>query len=144
MTPEEMGKALGAGWEPQRVEMGPGEPPTHHWQRGSVMVGNHDGEWWASANSECSAWFDCPTAEAAIAVAHLLVAAERIAAGAEVAAAEPAEVRWYAGTAEGDWRTGEADERGLVRRGIFGLHPHEARRWALDLLRAADEAEAQP
>jgi len=66
----------------------------------------------------------------AVAFAHLLVAAERIAAGARVAL-----------SGLDLWRPGVAGGRPAVYQGDRFMSTHEARRRALDLLRAADAAD---
>ena len=110
MTSEEMEKALGAGWRPP--VNGPGRAC------GFVTVlptPLHEG--WNVYLDTFQVAYNVPP-ERAVAVAHLLVAAERIAAGAEGAEPSP----WFV-----------SPETPAVRR-----------RQALYLLRAADEAEAQP
>ena len=138
MTPEEMTAALGVGWErlndwaisPVWVE-----------SRGAVEVCLFDGVWRVSLLDEDrdEATLLCVSGEAAVAVAGLLVAAEWIAAGTEVAIPEPGDLRYAAGRVN--------QRPAVLRQTVRGhefLWPHEARRYALDLLRAADEAEAQP
>ena len=127
MTPEEMGKALGPGWEPKLV--GTGAFLWHDFVRGRVRVSESAFGWAVEVDRLPAA-----TAEQVPAVAHLLVAAERIAAGAEVGGhlrRETMRVR-PGQILVGGTRTGR------------GYRPGDARAHALDLLRAADEAEAQP
>ena len=112
MTPEEMGKALGPGWARTR----------HHvWTRdGRLRI-----VWYPASLAviQDGTLYKCMTPEVAVAVAHLLVAAERIAAGAEVARSD------------------------FDQAAVLNMQDKPAAlkyRAALDLLRAADEAEAQP
>ena len=129
MTVEGMGAALGAAWR----QVAEGVEPLL-WRRpsSSVTVQDHgEGDWWVSSRS---GWV-CRDPERAVAVAHLLVAAERIAAGAEVA--EDRSPRYVA--ARHDPLHGRMVT--LADRSVTS--PACARRDALDLLRAADEAEAQ-
>lgn len=144
MTPEEMGAALGAGWtwgtdpwpswrsETPWVEVVsvPGFDPAipradTPWR---VYVFGGDGD------STCEV--GCVTPEAAVAVADLLVAAERVAGGAAVT------VPLVRPLAKADG--GIVMARPSITAGISGgFTPAAARCLALDLLRAADEAEAQ-
>ena len=128
MTPEQITDALGTGWEQT-------EDRAEWWHGEHVAVGPYpapdDDRWWVDY---CKDWaetrFDCPTPEAAVAVAHLLVAAERIAAGARVA---PSGLDL--------WRPGVAGGKPAVYQGDRFMFTHEARRRALGLLRAADAAD---
>lgn len=70
MTPEEMGAALGPGWEWYADVCWLHSEAVAVWNDNVVTV--HDAE------------TRCPTPEAAVAVAHLLVAAEQGAAGGDV------------------------------------------------------------
>lgn len=129
MTPEEVGKALGEGWE-RRGDA---------FKRGSVAVRVTSDDWCGHRTGWMVAFgrtrLDPVSPEHAVAVAHLLVAAERIAGGAALATVEDERYRW---------RAGEALSRpAVVRRGEF-MYPHEARTTAIDLLRAAAEAESTP
>jgi len=81
MTPEQITAALGPDWEEFLCE----------WTHELGLVVGSDVEnpefpgWYVQRPGEnyCTEW-ECPTPEAAVAVAHLLLAAERIATGAEV------------------------------------------------------------
>lgn len=133
MTPEEMGVALGSGWEPGDFEPGA-------WVATETMVtvepmtnGRYDVIAWSKSGEHVP--YSCSTPEAAVATAHLLVAAERVSGGAEVASP----FGWRGFSLCGV-------ERVWVNEGTRSLP--EARRLAIDLLRlraadAADEAEAQ-
>ena len=145
MTPEEerVGGALGAGWTWEDV-------PWPAWKRDDPWaevvsvpgfdpaVPRADTPWrvylfGGDGDSTCE--LGCSTPDAAVAVAHLLVAAERIAAGAEVA---PDRSPRYVAA-----RHDPLHGRMVTLANRSATSPACARRDALDLLRAADEAEAQ-
>lgn len=128
MTPEEVGRALGEGWRALERAQG-----WWLWDAGDLRVYPlpADNEvplvWWRGRNVVC------PSPEHAVAVAHLLVSAEQVAGGAEVAAADPAQAALYAIT----------DGHLIDVADIFaGIDPPEARRFAIDILRAAGAAES--
>lgn len=131
MTPEETGAALGPGWEFQATSVA-GRPAWHEWLHGAVVVTHRlSVDDWVVGLGGDEEGLGCATPEAAVAAAHLLVAAERVAAGARVGG----QGRWV--------------DRFEVAPGYLRLRaPHDlwsaaaARSLALDLLRAADEAEA--
>ena len=145
MTPEEMGKALGAGWLWQAGWRG--APGSWQWfpngpEWGGVEVEDADDGidgWTVSLHDDDGNMATIPAmgSARAVAVAHLLVAAERIAAGAQVAD----ELDWYCATCDGKHDGFLSSHRGPP---FDNNRPASARRFALDLLRAADEAEAQP
>lgn len=145
MTPEEVTAALGAGWA---YEAGIGRP-WGTWTCGCVEVahwpalagedeeggeGESPTEWDVSLFAgDGTSRFDCATPEDAIAAALLLLAAEEVAGGAEVALMRP---------------PGALHEVGVLARlhmvriwGDGDIFPDDARRFAIDLLRAAREAE---
>lgn len=116
-----MGADLGPGREYKATEIA-GEPAWEEWRHEAVEVCHrfHADDWLVGWGGDDDG-LPCTTPEAVVAVAHLLVAAERIAGGAEV---EPA--------------------HGIRAGTIGGRTPAQARGRALDLLRAVDEAEAHP
>ena len=134
MTPEQMGAALGAGWEPilRGWRWVPSVARPAVFVQDTAPAGAGRAEWVVThyAGGARRVYLPCTSAEVAVAVAGLLVAAERIAAGAEVGRPPLLTVDAYDG--------------GLVQHGTRNYTAASARRLALDLLRAADEAEAQP
>jgi len=128
MTPEKMTDALGPEWKEEEDER---ESELPAWRHGAWEVADCPFEGWVVRARRgpvgLPPGWACPTPEAAVAVAHLLVAAERVAAGAEVLDVADPKV-----LADKGWVT------------IPGRHltPPSARRLAIDLLGAADAAEA--
>ena len=120
MTPEQITDALGPDWNnfdtdrwshPLNLQVLPQEG-------GRAVLRDWSEEW------------PCPTPEAAVAVAQLLVAAERIAAGARVALA-----------GLDLWRPGDAGGKPAVYQGDRFLFTHEEQVEGSAAGRAADAAE---
>lgn len=133
LNEHDLGAALGAEWEH--------DIPANLWyltiDDAAVEVGKGATQWWVvRKHGVCSSTdgWPCDTPEQAVAVAHLLVAAERIADGAAV---KPDKTY--------TWIPVSAKDGLVVLNGLPGepvLGPARARSIALHLLRAADEAEA--
>lgn len=134
--------ALGPGWESRNgggwmwlseesiVNITPSGPSTRPWR---VF-------WYDSDEGSIERFTETP--EAAVAVAHLLVAAERVAGGAEVGARPPRDsFAFYAKAGSGTQPGSVVIDATVVVDTPW--RPSHARAFALDLLRAADEAEAQ-
>lgn len=135
MDATEVGKALGEGWARERDDRFYLPDASD-----GMAVWEYGGRWHVEVGVDHyrrSYYWTCASPEHAVAVARLLVSAERVAAGANVAFPEEFTTKPTAVA------TSVGFERPILVN-LLGkeiLTPRKARRTALDLLAAADEAE---